>query len=83
MQTGSESSRLSSVHASVWLVPTVALFVALQPLPYGYYTFLRLVVCCATAYLAYETFNDVGKTTGWVVLLGGIALLFNPLLPVH
>ncbi|WP_409565960.1 DUF6804 family protein [Rhizobium leguminosarum] len=34
------------------LVPVALLFVALLPLPYGYYTFLRLVIAASAAYLA-------------------------------
>ena len=68
--------------AAIWLVPAVMLIVALAPLPYGYYTLLRLVVCGAAAYLAF-----VGHKAHVAQLWNGamvvVALLFNPLIPVH
>lgn len=49
--------------------------------PYGYYTFLRWVVCGVAIY------NTVGfsksKLTGWALVFGGLAFLFNPLFPVY
>ena len=75
--------RENEVHAAVWLVPTAALLLALFPLPYGYYTLLRIVVCGAAAYLAYRSFSASRRVTTWVLVLGALALLFNPLIPVH
>ena len=69
--------------AAVWLVPAVALLVALAPLPYGYYTLLRIVVCGAAAFIAYSTFSQEGSVSLWVLVMGGLAVLFNPLIPIH
>ena len=55
--------------------------VALLNLPYGYYTFLRLVVCGASGYGAILAMGN--ERGGWAVTLGLVALLFNPLIPVH
>lgn len=49
--------------------------------PYGYYTLLRWVVCLTTGYLAYEGYKQGRRKSP--VLLGAIALLFNPIVPVH
>lgn len=46
-----------------------------------YFTLLRFVVCPACAFTAY-LFWKVQKV-GWTWTLGMIAVLFNPLLPVH
>lgn len=51
------------------------------PLPYGYYTFLRLVACGVFAFAAYVSFNRRGRVLPFV--FGGLALLFNPLVKVH
>jgi len=67
----------------VWAIPAAMLIIALAPLPYGYYTLLRIVVCGAAAFLAWQTYTLEGQITGWVVLLGLIAALFNPIFPVH
>ena len=57
------------------------LFVALLPLPYGYYQFLRLVVFGVCAYSAYLLFKQDKKCmAGFLLALG---LLFNPFISVH
>lgn len=59
------------------------LFIALfDGLPYGYFTLLRFVVCAVGAYLAYKTYEG-NKESIWVWLFGGIAVLFNPIIPIH
>lgn len=57
------------------------LLAAVGPWPYGYYQLLRLVVCGAGAYFAYTTYQWGKLRAVWV--FGAIAVLFNPLLPVH
>ena len=54
---------------------------ALAQLPYGYYTLLRFVVCGVAGWSAYVAFGMEKLGWGWV--LGGIALVFNPLIPIH
>jgi len=49
--------------------------------PYGFYTLLRLVVCVSAVYLVFQA-NEL-KKTAWIWLMGGTALLFNPLIPVR
>lgn len=62
------------------LLPAGMLLFAILPLPYGYYTLLRLVVCgCSIVY----------AIVGWhflkpiAILSGILALLFNPLIPIY
>jgi hypothetical protein len=69
-------------HSAIWLIPAIMLFVALMPLPYGYYTLLRFVVCAAAAYLAYVEYTRRENVNPWVVGLALIAFLFNPIIPV-
>ena len=49
--------------------------------PYGYYIFLRWVVC------GVAIINAIGflesKLTGWVLVFGALAFLFNPFIPVY
>ena len=54
--------------------------VAVFPLPYGFYTFLRLVVLVGAFLAAVELKQEDNFL--WV-LFGGISLLFNPVFPVH
>ena len=69
---------------SMWLVPAGMLIVALAPLPYGYYTLLRLVVCaycCTLIYLCHVKTKRMASA--WVAGLAIIAALFNPIISVH
>ena len=69
--------------AAVWFVPAAMLLVALGPMPYGFYTLLRWVACGAFLCLAYQEHQLRSGATGWSVLFVGMAILFNPLLPIH
>lgn len=57
------------------------LLIAILPLPYGYYTLLRLVVCGSGLFLAYQLYEY--KLHNWSVALALLALLFNPFIPVY
>lgn len=57
----------------------IALF---NGLPYGYFTLLRFVVCAVGTYVAYKTYES-DKDSLWVWVFGGIAILFNPIIPIH
>ena len=58
------------------------LFFAVNDLPYGYYTFLRLVVFIGSALAAYAALSGSMQRT-WVWAFGLIAITFNPVIPVH
>lgn len=49
--------------------------------PYGFYTLLRFAVCGSAAYLAVQAYEL--KKHAWVWVMGSIAVLFNPFIPVH
>lgn len=51
-------------------------------LPYGYYMLLRLVVCGVSGYAAYSLNRDAALNRHLVPLVI-LAVLFNPVLPVH
>ncbi len=56
--------------------------IALAPLPYGFYMFLKIAVsACAgmTAYLKFHT----GQRGVLVWIFVALAILFNPIVPVH
>ncbi|MBB3917054.1 DUF6804 family protein [Rhizobium fabae] len=65
------------------LVPIALLIVAILPLPYGYYSFLRLAITLSAAYLAWEAYREKYAFNGWALILSMVALLFNPLIPVY
>ena len=70
-----------SVDRLWFVVPVVFLLMSLLPLPYGYYQFMRIVVCIAASYIAFRAFSCNQK--GWGIAFGMIAILFNPIMPVH
>jgi len=57
------------------------LLLAVLSWPYAYYQLLRLVVCGVTAWGAANAAR-LDKAS-WQVVLAGLALLFNPILPVN
>jgi len=63
------------------IISSVMLLVAILPLPYGFYTLLRIVVTASAAFAAYYFFEENDTQSGIIFAL--IALLFNPLIPIH
>ena len=49
--------------------------------PYGYFVLLRWVITGAALYNIWVAYNL--QKMGWVWIMGGIALLFNPIVPLH
>jgi len=62
-------------------ISTFMLFLAIPKLPYGYYTLLRWVVTISALLSVWVAYNS--EDTFWVFLMGGIAILFNPIIPVY
>lgn len=67
----------------VVIVSAIMLFLAMPSglWSYGYYVLLRWVVAGTGVFAAYISYN-LGKTP-WVVILGLVVLLFNPIVPFH
>ncbi len=63
------------------IIVSVLLLIAILPLPYGYYTFLRWATCSMAAYIAYVSYQRGAKWLLWIFV--PIAVLFNPILPIH
>lgn len=63
------------------LIASAMLMGALTDLPYGYYQLLRFVVCGVSVYVAYTAYDWQKMWVMW--LFGLIAVLFNPLIPIH
>jgi hypothetical protein len=60
-----------------------ALLLAWVPMPYGYYQLLRIAVtaCAIWMLLSSDGWNSLPKWSKYTLL--SIAVLFNPLLPIH
>lgn len=66
---------------AVIYICAVMLFVGAAPLPYGYYTILRLVACGVFAFAAFIAFERKSKALPWVY--GFLALIFNPIIKIY
>lgn len=64
-----------------WLAPIVVLAIGILPLPIGYYTLSRLVVCASAIYFAYNFYKKNNQTNLWIFVF--IAVLYNPIIPVY
>jgi flagellar biosynthesis component FlhA len=65
------------------LITGVLLCLAVIPvMPHGYYTLLRLAVCCTAGYVIYKLKNHE-QLSRHLIPLAVVAVLFNPLIPVH
>lgn len=73
---------MSNIDTRWFLLPAVLLVVALAPLPYGYYTLLRLVVCIAAIIVALVAYQRQKAVNWQVVTFGIVAILFNPIIIV-
>jgi hypothetical protein len=75
--------RLKSIPITIWLVPVLLLVIATARLPYGYYTFARIVTCGVGALIALVGFQERPAIQAWSIPLALIAILFNPFVPIH
>lgn len=57
------------------------LLVGAMPMPYGYYTMLRLAAFIVFSMLVYEFMIRGSKILSWIFALA--AILFNPIIKVH
>ena len=65
-----------------WIAPLVVMGIGVLPMPYGYYNILRVVVCVSAAFMAVRAMKTGnGQLVPW--LFGGMALLYNPILPAN
>ena len=58
------------------------LLLAVLPLPYGFYTLLRIVVTASAAFAAYYFFEE-GDDSQSGIIWDLIAILFNPLITIQ
>ncbi len=63
------------------LIAALMLLGALADWPYAYYQLLRWVVCGAAIFVAVSTYGWQKLWATW--LFGFVAVLFNPLAPIH
>jgi len=77
----SEVNNLVIKHKNISIISIILLLIATLNLPYGYYTFLRIAITISAIYLANIAYKT--KKDNWVILMGIVAVLFNPIFPIH
>lgn len=80
--TDDTSAPYAGLYPALWLAPAIVCLVALVPLPYGFYTLLRVSVFGTAVLIAYRGFTG-GDRSFWPWLFTGLAILFNPVVPIH
>lgn len=67
------------------IISSITLLLALLDWPYGYYTFLRIVITAIAAYYAYyiheNKLSEALKFWFWGLIF--VAILFNPIFPIY
>lgn len=72
---------LKRPHLLPCIIAALMLFGALGDWPYGYYQLMRFVVCGISVYVSFIAYVWEKLWATW--LFGVIAVLFNPLIPIH
>jgi hypothetical protein len=72
-----------SIPPIVWIAPALLLLIAVCRLPYGYYTFTRVITCGIAALIAAAGMRERPVVQIWSASLLAIAVLFNPFVPIH
>jgi len=57
------------------------LFLAVAPMPYGFYIFTKIVVCGCAGLACYQLW-DSGYKGLWLYIWGVMTILFNPFIPI-
>ena len=64
-----------------WIAPIIVMAIGLLPMPYGYYTLSKLVVCGCSVYYAFHLYEKKDMTFVWV--FGFFTVLYNPIFPIY
>ncbi len=65
------------------IIASIVLILSFLNLPYGYYTFLRVLVSAIAIYYAYYLYSVVNRLSFWFWGLVATIILFNPIFPIH
>lgn len=76
-----ESKKILIIPAVIAIIVILLSFIDWSS--YGYYTFLKFVVTAVAAYYAYFLYTELKEKGVWLWLLVGIAILFNPIVPIY
>lgn len=71
------------MHKNFVVACAVAAGIGLLPLPYAYYVLLRLLFFGVLLFVGYAVYEKAQQVTPPLFVIGGLALLYNPLFLVH
>ena len=66
---------------AIKIIAALLLFIAVAPLPYGYYIFLRWVITIIAAISAIDSLSK--EKVSWIWVFACIVILFNPIVPIY
>jgi len=78
---GEYKKKYIAIFQIVRFITALLLFWALAEHPYGFYQFLRIIVCGVSLY-SLLTSLQVDKKF-WIWVFGVLTILFNPIFPIH
>jgi len=67
----------------ILLILIFLLIIAILPLPYGYYIFLRFIVFISSIILIYKLYHRENNISGYTIIVFIIIVLYNPIIPVY
>jgi hypothetical protein len=75
---------LREMPKSLWVVVAVVLLIAMMRLPYGYYTFNRILTCSFCTLIAILSFREAGAAgKPWALVFVIVGIAFNPFIPLR
>ncbi len=81
MPTGTFDLILLEHQVSIPRALAILVFIAILPLPYGYYQFLRVAVCLGVVYCLVANLNTLSNVEKGGLLV--TAILYNPFAPLY
>ena len=67
-----------------FLIPIILLFLApLISFPYGFYTFLRIIISLTSAIIIYQCYKNFNGINEYSIIFTLTLILYNPLIPIY
>ena len=63
------------------IIACLLLLIAIAPMPYGYYQFLRIAITIVAGITAYDLYEK--KQNNWLFAFVLIMILYNPIIEIH
>ena len=71
------------MNKNITAVCAIAAGIGLLPLPYAYYMLLRLLFFGCLIFIGFKIYEKSHEFIAPLFIIGGLALLYNPLFPIH